>query len=181
MADRRDALAAAAEVVLLVERLAREAGRGMVGTVGALAVRPNMVNIVPGEVDLLVDFRGLDEAAIRETLGRFEAEVAAVGRRRGVTIEAAALVREAPVLVEPRMVAAAEAAAAAVGVPCRRLTSGASHDANHMARLCPIALLFVPCRDGRSHCPEEWAEVAHLAAGARVLLELALRLDAEAA
>jgi N-carbamoyl-L-amino-acid hydrolase len=181
MADRRDALAAAAEVVLLVERLAREAGQGMVGTVGALAVRPNMVNIVPGEVDLLVDFRGLDEAAIRETLGRFEAEVAAVGRRRGVTIEAAALVREAPVLVEPRMVAAAEAAAAAVGVPCRRLTSGASHDANHMARLCPIALLFVPCRDGRSHCPEEWAEVAHLAAGARVLLELALRLDAEAA
>jgi N-carbamoyl-L-amino-acid hydrolase len=79
------------------------------------------------------------------------------------------------------MVAAAEAAAGAVGVPWRRLTSGASHDANHMARLCPIGLLFIPCRDGRSHCPEEWAEVDHLATGARVLLELLLRLDRDLA
>lgn len=181
MADRRDALAAAADAVLLVERLAREAGRGMVGTVGAIEARPNMVNIVPGEVDLLVDFRGLDEDAIRETLRRFEAGVAEIGARRGVTIERTPLMRETPLVVEPRMVAAAEAAAAALGVPCRRLPSGASHDANHMARLCPIALLFIPCRDGRSHCPEEWAEVTHLATGARVLLELALRLDADAA
>lgn len=52
------------------------------------------------------------------------------------------------------------------------------HDANHLARLCPIGMLFIACRDGRSHCPEEWAEPAHLAAGSRVLLELVLRLDA---
>jgi N-carbamoyl-L-amino-acid hydrolase len=76
------------------------------------------------------------------------------------------------------MVEHAAAAAEAVGVPYRRLTSGASHDANHIARLCPVGLLFVACRDGRSHCPEEWAEPAHLAAGTRVLLELLLRLDA---
>ncbi len=60
----------------------------------------------------------------------------------------------------------------------QRLTSGASHDANHIAFLCPIGLLFVPCRDARSHCPEEWTDAAHLAAGTRVLLELLLRLDA---
>jgi N-carbamoyl-L-amino-acid hydrolase len=181
MADRRDAVAAAAELVLLVERLAREAGRGMVGTVGFIEARPNMINVVPGEADLLVDFRGIDPAAITATLARFETETAAVAARRGVAVERTSLVRDAPLTVSAEMVAAAEAAAGAVGVPWRRLTSGASHDANHMARLCPIGLLFIPCRDGRSHCPEEWAEVDHIATGARVLLELLLRLDRDLA
>jgi N-carbamoyl-L-amino-acid hydrolase len=181
MADRRDAVAAAAELVLLVERLAREAGRGMVGTVGFIEARPNMINVVPGEADLLVDFRGIDPAAITATLARFETETAAVAARRGVAVERTSLVRDAPLTVSAEMVAAAEAAAGAVGVPWRRLTSGASHDANHMARLCPIGLLFIPCRDGRSHCPEEWAETDHLATGARVLLEMVLRLDRDLA
>jgi hydantoinase/carbamoylase family amidase len=181
MGDRRDALAAAAELVLLVERLAGEAGRGMVGTVGTIEARPNMINIVPGEADLLVDFRGIDPAAIADTLARFEAGAAEVAGRRGVGIEWLPLMRETPLTVAAEMVEAAEAAARAVGVPWRRLTSGASHDANHVARLCPIALLFIPCRDGRSHCPEEWAEVEHLATGTRVLLELLLRLDRDLA
>jgi N-carbamoyl-L-amino-acid hydrolase len=181
MGDRRDAVAAAAELVLLVERLAREAGRGMVGTVGFIEARPNMINIVPGEADLLVDFRGIDQAAITETLGLFETDLAAVASRRGVTIEWTSLMRDAPLTVSPEMVVLAEASARAVGVPHRRLTSGASHDANHMAALCPIGLLFIPCREGRSHCPEEWAEAAHLATGARVLLEILLRLDRDLA
>jgi N-carbamoyl-L-amino-acid hydrolase len=181
MADRRDALAAAAELTLLVERLASAAGRGMVGTVGVIEARPNMINIVPGETDLLVDFRGIDPDAITETLARFEAGAAEIAARRGVTIDWTSLMRDAPLAVPPEMVEAAEAAARAVDVPWRRLTSGASHDANHVARLCPIGLLFIPCRDGRSHCPEEWADAAHLATGTRVLLELLLRLDRDLA
>jgi N-carbamoyl-L-amino-acid hydrolase len=181
MTERKDALAAAAEVVLLVERLARDVGCGMVGTVGTLEARPGMINVVPGEAELLVDFRGIEAGAIGTTLARFEAALAEVAAGRGVAIEWTPLMRETPLAVDAGMVAAAEAAATAVGVPCRRLTSGASHDANHVARLCPIGLLFIPCRDGRSHCPEEWAEVAHLAAGAQVLLELLLRLDRELA
>jgi len=152
-----------------------------VGTVGTLEARPNMINIVPGEADLLVDFRGIDQAAIAETLAAFEAGAAAIAARRGVAMEWTALMRDAPLTVAPEMVEAAEAAARAVGVPWRRLTSRASHDANHLAQLCPIALLFIPCRDGRSHCPEEWAEVEHLATGTRVLLELLLRLDRDLA
>ena len=140
-----------------------------------------MINIVPGEADLLVDFRGIDPAAIAETLARFEAGTGAIAARRGVAIEWTSLMRDAPLTVAPEMVAAAEAAAGAVGTPWRRLTSGASHDANHVARLCPIGLLFIPCRDGRSHCPEEWAEVEHLATGTRVLLELLLGLDRDLA
>jgi len=177
MAVRKDALAAAAEVVLAVERIAREVGRSMVGTVGTLAVSPNMVNIVPGEVGLLADFRGIEAAAIAEALGRFEKATAEIATRRGVAVEVEPIVRESPLEVSAEMVEHAAAAAEAVGVPSRRLTSGASHDANHMARLCPIGMLFVACRDGRSHCPEEWAEPAHLAAGTRVLLELLLLLD----
>ncbi len=177
MAIRRDALAAAAEVVLAVERIAREVGRQMVGTVGALEVRPNMVNIVPGETWLLADFRGIEPDAIAETVRRFEAAAAGVAARRGVGVEVAPLMREEPLRIPVEMVEHAAAAAEALGVPHRRLVSGASHDANHVATLCPIGMLFVPCRDGRSHCPEEWTEPADLAAGTRVLLELVLRLD----
>jgi len=177
MAVRKDALAPAAEIVLLVERLARAVGRGMVGTVGALTVHPNMVNIIPGQVELLADFRGIEPAAIAETLAGFEAGLRDVARARDVLIDAAPIVREEPLPIGAEMIAHAAAAAESVGVPYARLTSGASHDANHIARLCPIGMLFVACRDGRSHCPEEWAEPAHLAAGARVLLELVLRLD----
>jgi beta-ureidopropionase / N-carbamoyl-L-amino-acid hydrolase len=181
MAIRRDALAAAAEVVLAVERIARDVGRGMVGTVGTLEVRPNMVNIVPGEVRLLADFRGIESAAIAETLARFEATVGDVARHRGVSVEITPLMREEPLAIPADMVEHAATATEAVGVPYRRLTSGASHDANHVALLCPIGMLFVACRDGRSHCPEEWAEPSHLAAGTRALLELVLRLDAAVA
>jgi N-carbamoyl-L-amino-acid hydrolase len=178
MAVRKDALVPAAELVLLVERIAREAGRGMVGTVGALTVHPNMVNIVPGQVELLADFRGIHPGAIAETLSRFEAGIAEIGRTRGVAIDLAPIVREEPLHIDAEMIQHAAAAAESVRVPYARLTSGASHDANHIARLCPIGMLFVACRDGRSHCPEEWTEPADLAAGARVLLELILRLDA---
>jgi N-carbamoyl-L-amino-acid hydrolase len=177
MAVRKDALVPAAELVVLVERLAREAGRGMVGTVGALTVHPNMVNIVPGEVELLADFRGIHPGAIAQTLARFEAGAAEVARERQVAIDVAPIVREEPLHIDAEMIQHAAAAAESVRVPFARLTSGASHDANHIARLCPIGMLFVACRDGRSHCPEEWAEPDDLAAGARVLLELVLRLD----
>jgi beta-ureidopropionase / N-carbamoyl-L-amino-acid hydrolase len=178
MAIRKDAMTAAAELVLAVERIAREVGRGMVGTVGMLEVRPNMVNIVPGEVRLLADFRGIEADAIAVTLARFEAAAAELAARRGVTVDRQPIVREAPLTIAPDMVEHAAGAAESLAIPYRRLTSGASHDANHMARLGPIGMLFIPCRDGRSHCPEEWAEAAHLAAGTAVLLELALRLDA---
>ena len=178
MGARRDALAAAAELVLLVERLAAEVGQGMVGTVGRLEVRPNMVNVVPGEVHALADFRGIEPAAIARTLERFEHGVRELAARREVAVDLQPIVREAPLVIEPAMADTATAAAAALGIPTRRLVSGASHDANHLAALCPVGLLFVACRDGRSHCPEEWAESAHVAAGTHVLLETLLRLDA---
>jgi N-carbamoyl-L-amino-acid hydrolase len=137
-----------------------------------------MVNIVPGQVELLADFRGIEPAAIAETLAGFEAGLVEIARARAVTVDVAPIVREEPLPIGADMIAHAAAAAESVGVPFARLTSGASHDANHIARLCPIGMLFVACRDGRSHCPEEWAEPADLADGARVLLELVLRLDA---
>ena len=181
MADRRDAVAAAAELVLLVERLAREAGRGMVGTVGFIETRPNMINIVPGEADLLVDFRGIDPA---RSPRRWRASRR--GRRRSP--RGAAWPSNGPPSCGTRRSRSRRRWSrrprprpAPSGRPGSRLTSGASHDANHVARLCPIGLLFIPCRDGRSHCPEEWAEVEHLATGARVLLELLLGLDRDLA
>ncbi len=112
-----------------------------------------------------------------ETVDRFEAAAAEVAARRGVAVEVVPLMRDAPLEIGPDMVEQAATAAEAVGVAHRRVISGASHDANHVATLGPIGMLFVPCREGCSHCPEEWTEPADLAAGTRVLLELVLRLD----
>ncbi|MGH7322058.1 MAG: hypothetical protein ACRELA_20875 [Candidatus Rokuibacteriota bacterium] len=113
MGSRRDALATAAEVVLAVERIARETGRG---TVGTLDVRPNMVNIVPGEVHLLADFRGIESAPIAESLARFEAVADEIAARRSVTVEVVPIIREQPLAVAPDMAAAADA----VGIPSQQ-------------------------------------------------------------
>ena len=182
MADRRDAVAAAAELVLLVERLAREAGRGMVGTVGFIEARPNMINIVPGEADLLVDFRGIDPAAIAETLGALRGgargDRRAARRRHRVDL----LMRDAPLTVAPEMVAAAEAAARGAGRPASRGSRAAPATTRTTWRgSARSGSSSSRAATGRSHCPEEWAEATHLATGARVLLEVLLRLDRDLA
>jgi hydantoinase/carbamoylase family amidase len=154
MSARQDALAAAAEVVLAVERLARE-GDGLVATVGALSVEPGASNVIPGEARLSLDVRhGADfvraqvVATMRETAERIAAG-------RGVELEWVTLVENEAVEMSPDLMDRLAAAIAAEGHAVHSLVSGAGHDAVVLARVCPAAMLFVRCAGGISHDPHE--------------------------
>lgn len=172
MSMRHDAGQAAARVVTFLRDLVSAANAPTVATVGCMAFEPNAINVIPSRASFTVDLRDPDEtrlAAAEAALARYLDELAAA---EGVGIATERLARFAPVTFDPALVAAIEAAAARRGLRARRMTSGAGHDAQMMARLCPAAMIFVPSAGGISHNPREHTEAAQLAAGAGVLLDV---------
>ncbi len=154
MALRRDALAAAAEMMLAMERIAR-AGGELVATVGQIEARPGAVNVIPGEVRFSLDLRSPSDAAREAARAAIAAEIGAIAARRAVH-PAMERTYEAPAAVcSPALSGALEAAVARAGIRPRRLPSGAGHDGLAMVALCPIAMLFVRCKGGISHHPAE--------------------------
>jgi allantoate deiminase len=154
MDARHDALAAAAEAVLAVERRGR-AEPGLVATVGALALSPNVGNVVPGEVRMLLDMRHADDGVRRRAAAEVRADVEGIAAARGV--DAAWTTRyDTPAAVLDAALRARLADALRVqGIPARDLVSGAGHDAVVLSRICPAAMLFVRCAEGISHDPRE--------------------------
>ncbi|MGQ7792333.1 allantoate amidohydrolase [Faunimonas sp. B44] len=175
MALRRDALAAAAEMVLAVEAVGKSEP-DLVATVGRIAAAPGAVNVVAGRAEFTIDLRHpVDrrrEAAFEE-VGRRLSEI---GRRRGVRAEMR-LTHAAPAVpCSPWLIDALAAAVTAAGLPVRLLPSGAGHDAMALAPLCPIGMLFVRCRGGVSHNPAEAITAEDAGAALDVLLRLLLQL-----
>jgi N-carbamoyl-L-amino-acid hydrolase len=179
MNERRDALAGAAEVVLLVERLAREQGEGGsgVGTVGRLEVSPGASNVVPGEARAWAEFRSIEPAWLQDRHLALDAGVAELAARRDLGVSIDWVSAEPPVACSEGVRQAIREALEGLGQPSLELPSGASHDAAHVAHLCPMGMIFIPSRDGRSHCPEEWTEPEEVALGVAALLATVLRLD----
>ncbi len=178
MAARSDALAAASEVVLAVEDLARS-GAVRVATCGYISATPNVRNVVPGEVVLGIDIRDMDADRMASALERLRNTVAEIAAGRGVSACFAASDEVLPVRCDPLLVDAIEQAASGLGFASARLPSGAGHDAQIMASLGPIAMIFVPSDGGVSHSPAEHTGDEALVAGADVLastLALADRL-----
>ena len=175
MAVRRDALAAAAEVVLAVERLASD-GEG-VGTCGRLVSQPGALNVVPGFAEIGIEFRSTDPAWLDSRLDLLNAALSELRLRRGIEAILTGLSRTAPVATSAEIQAAFGQALERLSLTWLALPSGAGHDAVQMARIGPVGMLFVPSRDGRSHCPEEWTEPRHVEAGAAALLASLLELD----
>jgi hydantoinase/carbamoylase family amidase len=176
---RRDALVGAAEAIAALERLARASPSGTtVGTVGVLRVRPGAINVVPGEVELDVDIRDADLAAREQVVEGLLAAVRQIAARRGLTLAVDPIVEDIPVQCEERVVAAAEAAARDAGLPFRRMTSGAYHDAMVMGSLVPIGMIFVPSAGGISHSPDEHTDPDDLERGVAVLAGTLARLAA---
>ena len=167
MPARQDALAAAAEMVLAIERHCAERADTLVGTVGKLAVAGGgAINVIPGAVEFTVDLRSGDDATRRAALVAVEAECRAIAARRRVALAWEPFFELAAAPCDARLQAQWAAAVAAHGVPVRHLPSGAGHDAMEFARLAPIAMLFVRCGNGGvSHNPRETlaAEDAELA------------------
>jgi hydantoinase/carbamoylase family amidase len=179
MALRRDALAGAAEAMTELERIVRASPSGTtVGTVGVLRLRPGAINVVPGEVELDVDVRDSDLAAREQVVAAVLEATRAIAARRGLEVDVTPIVEDAPVACDPRVVEAADAAARELGLPYRRMTSGAYHDAMVMGTRIPIGMIFVPSAGGISHHPDEYTAPADLEHGVRVLAGTLERLAA---
>jgi allantoate deiminase len=157
MAYRRDALAGAAELVSLVERIALDSGGTLVGTVGRIVALPGAVNIIPARVDFTVDLRAMDDNVRRGAVARLQAEAWRMVEARGLRVELEVFHEEAAAQCAPALRDALGAAIAALGYPRLDLPSGAGHDAQMMTKLCPSAMLFVRCKGGISHNPAEYA------------------------
>jgi hydantoinase/carbamoylase family amidase len=167
---RQDAGLVAAECMLELERLAREAGKGTVGTVGEMALRPNLINAVPGEARFSLDIRGVDEEGFRGVARDIAAFAEEAAGRRGMTADYAQRQTLPATPLDGRVAGALEEAAAASGEPYMMMHSGAAHDTMSIADRVPSAMVFVPCKDGISHSPEEDADPADAALGAEVML-----------
>jgi allantoate deiminase len=162
MSARRDALAAAAEVVLTVERIGRETD-GLVATVGALEVSPNVGNVVPGEARMLLDLRHAEDDARARAADAMRAEVERIGSARGVDVTWTLRYDTPAVELSPDLRGRLEGAIEDAGHPVWTLVSGAGHDAVMLSRVCPAAMLFVRCAGGISHDPRESVEEADVA------------------
>ncbi|CAH2604938.1 N-carbamoyl-L-amino-acid hydrolase [Rhodovastum atsumiense] len=181
MAMRRDAgLAAARVVTFLRDRVAR-GNAPTVATVGCMSFAPNAINVIPSRAVFTVDLRDPDEARLREEEQALASWLKHLEAEEGVTISVERLARFAPVAFDQGIVGMVERAVSRRGLSARRMTSGAGHDAQMMARICPTAMIFVPSIDGISHNPRECTAEADLVAGANVLLDTLGQLSAASA
>ncbi len=173
---RRDPGAVAAALAVFVRELVLEVGHPQVGTVGRIEFAPNLVNVVPARVTMTVDLRNTDDAILRTAEERVLARLDQLATAEGVTHETRTLARFEPVVFDPSVVDLVESTAHAQGLSTLRMPSGAGHDAQMLARVCPTAMIFTPSHRGLSHNPAEHTDPDHLEAGANVLLQVLLTL-----
>lgn len=176
MDHRRDPTVAAAAVVTAARRIATDLGPPQVATVGRVALHPNLVNVVARTATLTVDLRHTEATVLAEAERRLRAAVEEACAAEGVAASWRRLAAFDPVPFDPAMVDRVEAAALARGHAVLRLPSGAGHDAQMLARVCPTAMVFVPSVGGVSHNPAELTHPEHLAAGCQVLADVLLDL-----
>ena len=181
MARRKDALVAAALAIVAVEERAQATDEdGLVATVGKIHVHPNAANAVPGRVVFALEVRATRSETVDRFLEQVETEIASIARERQIDVASAPLSRGQPVAMDNLLRTVLDESARKAGLTTLALPSGGGHDAAFMARVCPSAMVFIPCRDGRSHCPEEYASTEQVAKGAQTLLGAVLALDAKA-
>jgi len=178
MPSRADAFAACARITIEIRAIASLYAPTAVGTVGLVEVEPNSPNVIPGAVTMTVDLRHPHDGVLEAMEAGLHAAIARVATEEKVQIVSRKLHDLAAVQFHPDCIAAVRSAAAALGHAHRDIISGAGHDAVHLARVTPTAMIFIPCKDGLSHNEAESATLADCAAGAQVLLEAALALDA---
>lgn len=176
MSMRRDAGHATARIVTFLREQALAMAPGAVATVGTIAFTPNVINVIPSRATLTVDLRDPDEAKLQAAEAGLAAFLQQLGDEEGVEIAAERLVRFEPVQFDDGICATIEQAAERRQLSVRRMTSGAGHDAQMIARICPAAMIFVPSRGGISHNPREHTDPDQLIAGANVFLDVVAEL-----
>jgi beta-ureidopropionase / N-carbamoyl-L-amino-acid hydrolase len=179
MPRRADAFVACAKLGVEVQAIALAHAPTAVGTVGRVEVEPNSINVIPGVVRMTIDLRHHDDAVLKAMETKLHAAVSRIGAAERVEIAVNKVQDLAAVKFHPDCIAAVRAGAEALGLAHRDIISGAGHDAVHLSKVTPTAMIFVPCKDGLSHNEAESSTMEHCAAGAQVLLEAALALDAK--
>ncbi|HEV8612982.1 MAG TPA: M20/M25/M40 family metallo-hydrolase, partial [Gemmatimonadales bacterium] len=179
MNRRRDALLVAARCIDLVNRTVRSVPGRQVGTVGWLRAEPGAYNVIPGKAVFGLELRDLEDAKIQELFQRIRGECQRLAREGGTTISFQESPRaNAPALTDPRIRRTISEAARRLGLATLALPSGAGHDAQEIARLGPVGMIFIPSVGGISHSPKEFSRPRDIENGANVLLQTLLALDA---
>ena len=178
---RRDALLASARMIEAVHQIALEHAPDAVGTVGLIEARPNSRNVIPGETFFTVDFRDPNDAVIAAMEEKLRNRLAAIAEASGVTLALTCIWDSPAVHFDPDCIAAVRGAAEQAGFGHRDIISGAGHDSAYVASVAPTTMIFVPCAGGVSHNESESAEPGDVAAGAQVLLQAVLAMDAKLA
>lgn len=174
---RHDALTAAAEIILSVEKLAEGLSQdGIVGTTGIVHAEPGVMNVIPGRVELGIDIRGTVLAAKQLMLSQLQEAIDRMKNRRQVDVEIMVLTDEKPVALSAEMQEFLQSLCDEHNMPVLHMPSGAGHDAMHMAEITHTGLVFIPCRAGISHNPAEWAELADIVSGVELLLAAVRKL-----
>jgi N-carbamoyl-L-amino-acid hydrolase len=169
---RHDAGYVAGAVINELRQIALASNGTTLATVGCMAFEPNLINVIPRKAVFTVDLRDPDEGRLKAAVQRLSNFLGDIAAAEGVRIGCEPLVRFHPVSFDAGLVEAIEASARRLGFSHRRMTSGAGHDAQMIARLCPTAMIFVPSRGGISHNPREHTDDDQLIKGAEVLLDV---------
>ena len=175
---RHDAGYVAARIATEAREVATRMGGRQVATVGRMNLHPDLVNVVAREARLTVDLRNTDETLLVEAENQIKECVNSLEESEGVTIESRSLARFEPVVFDQQVIEIVSETASDLGLSATHMPSGAGHDAQMLARVCPTGMIFVPSKDGISHNPNEHTDREDLVAGANVLLQSVLALDA---
>ena len=168
---RQDALTAAAEVILLVEGLAAKAGdQGVVGTTGIIQAEPGAINVIPGRVELGIDIRGISLESKQQVINELFEAINRLKIKRCIEVEITTISDEIPVQTSAEMMQLLQRVCSTHSYQTMLMPSGAGHDAMHLASIAPTGIIFIPCKDGISHNPKEFASLNDIVAGTDVLL-----------
>lgn len=178
MKGRRDALLVAARCIEAVNRIVTSVPGRQVGTVGKIRVEPGAYNVIPGRAIFGLELRELDDAKTMGFYRRIRAECERLARAGGCAIAFQETLASLPALTDPSIRRTIAAAARGLGLATMELPSGAGHDAQELARVGPVGMIFIPSKDGISHSPREYSRPADIENGANVLLHTLLALDA---
>ena len=182
MPERRDALCAASELILAIENLARTSGSSdTVATVGICEVFPGAINSIPAEVRISVDARDTDIGRRDQIIHGIESAAQQISARRGMSIKLELLNADAPAECTSEVIDALAASCNKHGEKYLKMISRAYHDSLFMSRIAPVAMLFIPCRNGYSHRPDEYSSIEDIARGAAVLAETLASLSGRVA
>lgn len=177
MDQRRDALAAASEGILAVERICRRyQAQDIVGTVGVIHVSPGMINVIPGECEIIIEVRGRVHFPKSTPVAEIKEALQCISRQRNVEVQIETLMEDESQSVSPRVLQALEQSATELGLHFVKMPSRTGHDAMHMTQLADVGMIFLPSREGIGHHPSEWTDMEDIEKGLQLLAAVLVRL-----